>query len=39
MTWNYADVNFAIKVSQIVADTAVAIMKAFADLGPIGGAN
>ena len=34
----YADVNFAIKVSQIVADTAVAIMKAFADLGPIGGA-
>lgn len=34
----YADVNFAIKISQIVADTAVAIMKAFADLGPIGGA-
>lgn len=34
----YADVNFAIKVSQIVADTAVSIMKAFADLGPIGGA-
>lgn len=34
----YADVNFAIKVSTIVADTAVAIMKAFADLGPIGGA-
>ena len=34
----YADVNFAIKVSQIVADTAVAIMKAFADMGPIGGA-
>lgn len=34
----YADVNFAIKVSQIVADTAVAIMRAFADLGPIGGA-
>ena len=34
----YADVNFAIKVSQIIADTAVAIMKAFADLGPIGGA-
>ena len=33
----YADVNFAIKVSQIVADTAVAIMKAFADLGWIGG--
>ena len=34
----YADVNFAIKVSQIVADTAVSIMRAFADLGPIGGA-
>lgn len=33
----YADVNFAIKVSQIIADTAVAIMKAWADLGPIGG--
>ena len=33
----YADVNFAIKVSQIIADTAVSIMKAFADLGPIGG--
>lgn len=34
----YADVNFAIKAGQIVADTAVSIMKAFADLGPIGGA-
>ncbi len=34
----YADVNFAIKISQIVADTAVSIMKAFSDLGPIGGA-
>lgn len=34
----YADVNFAIKVSQIVADTAVSIMKAFSDLGPVGGA-
>ncbi len=34
----YADVNFAIKVSQIIADTAVSIMKALADLGPIGGA-
>lgn len=34
----YADVNFAIKVSQIIADTAVSIMKAFSDLGPIGGA-
>lgn len=34
----YADVNFAMKAGQIIADTAVAIMKAFADLGPIGGA-
>lgn len=34
----YADVNFAIKVSQIIADTAVSIMAAFALLGPIGGA-
>lgn len=34
----YADVNFAVKVSQIIADTAVSIMKAFADLGPIAGA-
>lgn len=34
----YADVNFAIKISQIIADTAVSVMKAFADLGPIGGA-
>ncbi len=33
----YADVNFAIKCSQIIADTAVSIMKAYADLGPIGG--
>lgn len=33
----YADVNFAIKASQIVADTAVSIMKALADLGPIVG--
>lgn len=33
----YADVNFAIKASQIIADTAVAIMKAIADLGPIAG--
>lgn len=33
----YADVNFAIKISQIIADTAVSIMKAYADLGPIGG--
>lgn len=33
----YADVNFAIKASQIIADTATSIMKAYADLGPIGG--
>lgn len=33
----YADMNFAIKCSQIIADTAVAIMKAYADLGPIAG--
>lgn len=29
----YADANFAAKASQIIADTAVAIMKAYADLG------
>jgi TP901 family phage tail tape measure protein len=34
----YADVNFAIKVSEIIASTAVAIMMGFAQLGPIGGA-
>lgn len=34
----YADVNFAIKISQINADTAVSIMQAFSQLGPIGGA-
>ena len=33
----YADVNFAIKASQIVADTAVSIMQAYAQLGPIAG--
>ena len=33
----YADMNFAIKCSQIIADTAVSIMKAYADLGPIAG--
>jgi len=33
----YADVDFAVKASQIIADTAVAIMKAFATLGPIAG--
>lgn len=33
----YADVNFAISIAQIGANTAVAIMKALADLGPIAG--
>lgn len=33
----YADVNFAIKASEIIANTAVAIMKALAELGPIAG--
>lgn len=33
----YADINFAIKSSQIIADTAVSIMKALATLGPIAG--
>ena len=34
----YAGVQFAIKVSEIIANTAVSIMQAFAQLGPIGGA-
>ena len=34
----YADVDFAVKISQIIANTAVSIMQAFAQLGPIGGA-
>lgn len=34
----YADVNFAIKASQIIADTAVSIMKALSELGPIAAA-
>ena len=33
----YADINFAIKASQIIADTAVSIMKALSELGPIAG--
>lgn len=33
----YADINFAIKAAQIVADTSVSIMKAYAELGPIAG--
>lgn len=34
----YADVRFAVKASEIIANTAMAIMTAFAQLGPIGGA-
>lgn len=34
----YAGVQFAIKVSEIIANTAVAIMQAFAQMGPIAGA-
>ena len=34
----YANVQFAIKVSEIIANTAVAIMQAFAQMGPIAGA-
>ena len=33
----YADVQFTVKASQIIADTAVAIMKALSQLGPIAG--
>jgi hypothetical protein len=33
----FADVNFAIKASEIIANTAVAIMQAVAQLGPIAG--
>ena len=33
----YANVNFAIKASEIIANTAVSIVKALADLGPIAG--
>lgn len=33
----YADVNFAVKASQIIADTAVAIMQAYGQLGPVAG--
>ncbi len=34
----YADKEFAVKASQIIANTALAIMMAFAQLGPIAGA-
>ena len=33
----YAGMQFAIKISEIIANTAVAIMQAYAQLGPIGG--
>ena len=33
----YADVDFAVKASQIIADTAVAIMQAYGQLGPVAG--
>lgn len=33
----YADVNFAMQVAQIVSNTALSIMKAYSDLGPIAG--
>jgi TP901 family phage tail tape measure protein len=34
----YADSEFATKLAQLIASTAVAIMQAFSQLGPIGGA-
>jgi len=34
----YAGMQFAVKISEIIANTAVAIMQAFAQLGPVGGA-
>lgn len=33
----YADVNFAMQVAQIISNTAVSIMKAYSELGPIAG--
>ena len=33
----YADINFAVTVAQIIADTAASIMKGYSQLGPIGG--
>lgn len=33
----YADINFIIKASEIIANTAVAVMRAMAELGPIAG--
>lgn len=33
----YADVNFAMQVAQIISNTAVSIMKAYSDMGPVAG--
>lgn len=33
----YADVNFAMQIAQIISNTAVSIMKAYSELGPIAG--
>lgn len=33
----YADVNFAMQVAQVISNTAVSIMKAYSELGPIAG--
>lgn len=33
----YADLNFAMQVAQIISNTAVSIMKAYSELGPIAG--
>ena len=33
----YADVNFAMQAAQIISNTALSIMKAYAELGPIAG--
>lgn len=33
----YADVNFAVQVAQIISNTAVSIMKAYSEMGPIAG--
>lgn len=33
----YADVNFAMQVAQIISNTAVSIMRAYSELGPIAG--
>lgn len=33
----YADVNFAMQVAQIISNTAVSIMKAYSEMGPVAG--